>query len=55
MGRPDMAYYSFTKNIHEGVPIRVYNYGDVSRDFTYIDDIVDVLLVVQPLTLSTRY
>ena len=41
MGRPDMAYYSFTKNIHEGVPIKVYNYGDVSRDFTYIDDIVN--------------
>ncbi len=41
MGRPDMAYYSFTKNIMEGKPINVYNYGDVSRDFTYIDDIVD--------------
>jgi len=41
MGRPDMAYYSFTKNIIEGKPINVYNYGDVSRDFTYIDDIVD--------------
>ena len=41
MGRPDMAYYSFTKNILEGKPIEVYNYGKVSRDFTYIDDIVD--------------
>jgi len=39
--RPDTAYYSFTKNIIEGKPINVYNYGDVSRDFTYIDDIVD--------------
>ncbi len=41
MGRPDMAYYSFTKNILEGKPIEVYNYGKVSRDFTYVDDIVD--------------
>jgi UDP-glucuronate 4-epimerase len=41
LGRPDMAYYSFTKNIMEGKPIEVYNYGKVSRDFTYIDDIVD--------------
>jgi UDP-glucuronate 4-epimerase len=44
MGRPDMAYYSFTKNIMDGTPINVYNYGDVSRDFTYIDDIVDGII-----------
>ncbi|XP_052074967.1 uncharacterized protein LOC127712522 [Mytilus californianus] len=41
LGRPDMAYYSFTKNISEGNPISVFNNGDLSRDFTYIDDIVD--------------
>lgn len=41
MGRPDMAYFSFTKNILERKPIDVYNYGKVSRDFTYIDDIVN--------------
>ena len=41
MGRPDMAYYSFTKNIMEGKPIKVFNHGKLSRDFTYIDDIVD--------------
>lgn len=41
LGRPDMAYYSFTKNIVEGNSIRVFNYGKLSRDFTYIDDIVD--------------
>ena len=39
-GRPDMAYYSFTKAIMEGKTIKVYNNGDMYRDFTYIDDIV---------------
>ncbi|MBU6234244.1 MAG: NAD-dependent epimerase/dehydratase family protein [Alphaproteobacteria bacterium] len=39
-GRPDMAYFSFTKNIFEGKPIKVFNNGDLRRDFTYIDDIV---------------
>ena len=47
-GRPDMAYYSFTKAIYEGRPIDIYNHGDMKRDFTYIDDIVDgILKVVQ--------
>ncbi|OYQ32116.1 hypothetical protein CHU92_14670 [Flavobacterium cyanobacteriorum] len=40
-GRPDMAYFSFTKKIFEGQPIDVFNNGDLMRDFTYIDDIVD--------------
>lgn len=40
-GRPDMAPIKFTKNIVEGNPIDVYNYGDHSRDFTYVDDIVE--------------
>ncbi|MFM9889829.1 MAG: SDR family NAD(P)-dependent oxidoreductase [Rickettsiales bacterium] len=39
-GRPDMAYFSFTKRILEGAPIAVFNHGDMRRDFTYIDDIV---------------
>lgn len=39
-GRPDMAYYSFTKAIEQGRPIEVYNHGKMQRDFTYIDDIV---------------
>jgi UDP-glucuronate 4-epimerase len=39
-GRPDMAYYSFTRAITEGRPIRVFNHGEMRRDFTYIDDIV---------------
>jgi UDP-glucuronate 4-epimerase len=41
MGRPDMAYYSFTKKIIEGKPIKVFNNGEMMRDFTYIDDITD--------------
>lgn len=40
-GRPDMAMFKFTKNILEGKPIDVYNHGEMSRDFTYIDDIVE--------------
>lgn len=39
-GRPDMAYFKFTKKIIEGEPIQIYNQGDMYRDFTYIDDIV---------------
>ncbi len=40
-GRPDMAMFKFTDRIVEGKPIEVYNYGDMKRDFTYIDDIVE--------------
>lgn len=40
-GRPDMALFKFTRAILNGDPIDVYNYGDMSRDFTYIDDLVD--------------
>ncbi len=40
-GRPDMALFMFTKNIIEGKPIDVFNYGNHKRDFTYIDDIVE--------------
>ncbi len=39
-GRPDMSAYIFAKAIFEGKPIRVFNHGDMRRDFTYIDDIV---------------
>jgi UDP-glucuronate 4-epimerase len=45
-GRPDMAYFSFTKAILEGTPIDVYNFGDMKRDFTYIDDIVEGIIRV---------
>ncbi|MEJ7735788.1 MAG: NAD-dependent epimerase/dehydratase family protein [Chitinophagaceae bacterium] len=40
-GRPDMAYFSFTKNILEEKEIQVFNNGNLMRDFTYIDDIVN--------------
>ncbi len=39
-GRPDMSAYIFTRAMLEGRPIRVFNHGDMKRDFTYIDDIV---------------
>ena len=39
-GRPDMAYWTFTRDIVEGRPIRVFNNGQLNRDFTWIDDIV---------------
>ncbi len=40
-GRPDMALFKFTKAMLENAPIDVYNHGRMSRDFTYIDDLVD--------------
>ncbi|WP_435257830.1 NAD-dependent epimerase/dehydratase family protein [Thioclava sp. FR2] len=40
-GRPDMALFKFTKAILNGEPIDVYNHGDMKRDFTYIDDLVE--------------
>nr|WP_315245057.1 NAD-dependent epimerase [uncultured Albidiferax sp.] len=40
-GRPDMALFLFTKAIMDGRPIDVYNYGNMQRDFTYVDDIVE--------------
>jgi len=43
-GRPDMAYFSFTKKIMDGEPIRIFNNGDMYRDFTYVDDIVEGIM-----------
>ncbi len=40
-GRPDMAYFSFTNKLIKGEKIRIFNYGNCKRDFTYIDDIVE--------------
>jgi UDP-glucuronate 4-epimerase len=40
-GRPDMALFKFTEAIIKGLPIDIYNHGQMSRDFTYIDDIVE--------------
>jgi len=48
-GRPDMAYFSFTKNIIEGKTINVFNYGKMERDFTYIDDIIEGIYKLIPL------
>src|SRR6266851_4494745 len=45
-GRPDMAIYKFCKAIYEGAPIDVYNNGQMRRDFTYVDDIVEAVVRV---------
>ena len=45
-GRPDMALFKFTRNILSGDPISVYNHGQMVRDFTYIDDVVEGLIRV---------
>jgi len=45
-GRPDMALFLFTKAIFENCPIDVFNYGNMQRDFTYIDDIVEGVMRV---------
>ncbi|HHT96079.1 MAG TPA: NAD-dependent epimerase/dehydratase family protein [Clostridia bacterium] len=44
MGRPDMAYFSFTNKMVKGEKIQIFNYGDMKRDFTYIDDIVTAVV-----------
>ena len=55
-GRPDMAYFSFTKAILSGKPIKIFNHGDLYRDFTYIDDIVEgvVKILKQPQAASDK-
>lgn len=45
-GRPDMFYYSATKRLASGQKIQIFNYGDMKRDFTYIDDIVEGIVRV---------
>ena len=45
-GRPDMAYFKFARSIDEKKPIEVFNHGNLERDFTYIDDIVEGLIGV---------
>lgn len=45
-GRPDMALFDFTKNIVAGNEIELFNYGDMIRDFTYVDDIVNGICIV---------
>lgn len=47
-GRPDMAYFKFTRAIAQGKPIDVYNHGKMKRDFTYIDDVVEAIVRIIP-------
>lgn len=48
-GRPDMAYYRFADQISQNIPIQVFNHGEMKRDFTYIDDIVNGTLAALDL------
>ena len=45
-GRPDMAYFGFTNKLRAGQTIRIFNYGNCKRDFTYVDDIVEGIKLV---------
>ena len=56
-GRPDMAYYKFVKAAFEDKPIEVYNNGEMQRDFTYIDDIVEgvVRVIDKPAEPSSDF
>jgi UDP-glucuronate 4-epimerase len=45
-GRPDMAYYSFTKDILSGNKIKVFNEGNLMRDFTFIDDVIQGIMLI---------
>ena len=56
-GRPDMAPMIFAKAILEGKPIKIYNHGKMQRDFTFIDDIVDALLLCcsKPATINVMF
>mgnify|MGYP000977376692 CR=1 FL=1 len=56
-GRPDMAYFSFTKAILEGRPINIFNQGRMQRDFTYVDDIVEGIIRIadRPATANPAW
>ena len=54
MGRPDMAYFSFTNKLIRGQTIEIFNYGNCQRDFTYIDDIVEGIVRVMERAPSLR-
>ena len=56
-GRPDMAYWGFSEKILGGEPIDVFNHGDMRRDFTYVDDIVEGVIRVldKPATADPRF
>ncbi len=56
-GRPDMAYFSFTKAILKNEPIKVFNKGEMLRDFTYIDDVIEILhrLIKKPAVAEKSF
>lgn len=54
-GRPDMAMFLFTKSIVDGKPIQIFNSGDLERDFTYIDDIVNGMLPIVEDRYTSKY
>lgn len=56
-GRPDMAYYKFVDAIASGQPINIYNHGNMERDLTYIDDVVEgiVRVIHRPQTREVPY
>jgi len=56
-GRPDMAYFKFVKSIISGERIDVYGYGELYRDFTYIDDLVNCinLLIKKKMSIKDKY
>jgi len=56
-GRPDMALFLFTKSILEGKPIKVFNHGQMIRDFTYVDDIAESLIriIYKPATPDVSF
>ena len=53
-GRPDMALFKFVKAIKEGQPIQIFNHGNMTRDFTYIDDIVEAIYRLQNIPPSPQ-
>lgn len=57
LGRPDMAYFRFAEAILNDEPIKIYNNGSLSRDFTYIDDIVDGIMkiILKPIKGRDKY
>lgn len=55
MGRPDMAYYKFADNIMKDVSIDVYNNGNMKRDFTYIDDVIEAIFLLTKKEIKNDY
>ncbi|MDZ4712097.1 MAG: GDP-mannose 4,6-dehydratase [bacterium] len=54
-GRPDMAYYKFALKIMKGEPIDIYNNGDMERDFTYVDDVIESIYRLLRVDFKKEY